>query len=203
MIRTPLSVLSVLLAVLASLFLLQRHPLGTRLFRTIPLLVFCYFIPALLSNLGVIPAESELYVFIRRVLLPASLVLLVLCAPVASACARCSAEAPASSLLLIKGVCVHYRYAEVSRARKTVTAVARNVCRGDGVHYLYRNQNNIAGGGVDRCFGIRLRAGSAIFWFGRVRLRRSGRHCQLRSAWWRTRDCGPARWHSRHRLHAW
>ena len=34
--------------------------------------------PALLSNLGVVPVESELYVFIRRVLLPASLVLLVL-----------------------------------------------------------------------------------------------------------------------------
>ena len=77
MIQTPLSVLSVLLAVLAGLFLLQRHPFGNRLFRTIPLLVFCYFIPALLSNLGVIPVESELYVFIRRVLLPASLVLLV------------------------------------------------------------------------------------------------------------------------------
>jgi uncharacterized membrane protein len=44
----------------------------------VPLLVFCYFVPALLSNVGIIPAESEVYVFIRRVLLPASLVLLVL-----------------------------------------------------------------------------------------------------------------------------
>jgi uncharacterized membrane protein len=35
-------------------------------------------VPALLSNFGIIPAESEVYVFIRRVLLPASLVLLVL-----------------------------------------------------------------------------------------------------------------------------
>jgi uncharacterized membrane protein len=78
MIQAPLSVLTVLLAVLAGLFLLQRHPVGARVFRLIPLLVFCYFIPALLSNLGVIPGESELYVFIRRVLLPASLVLLVL-----------------------------------------------------------------------------------------------------------------------------
>ena len=78
MIQTPLSVLSALLATLAGLFLLQRHRLGNRLFRTIPLLVFCYFVPALLSNLGVIPAESDVYLFIRRVLLPASLVLLVL-----------------------------------------------------------------------------------------------------------------------------
>ncbi len=78
MIQAPISVLTVLLLVLAGLFLLQRHPWGDRLFRAVPLLVFCYFVPALLSNLGVIPAESDLYVFIRRVLLPASLVLLVL-----------------------------------------------------------------------------------------------------------------------------
>jgi uncharacterized membrane protein len=78
MIQAPLSVLTVLLAVLAGLFLLQQHPLGNRLFRVVPLLVFCYFVPALLSNTGIIPVESELYVFIRRVLLPASLVLLVL-----------------------------------------------------------------------------------------------------------------------------
>jgi uncharacterized membrane protein len=78
MIQAPLSVLTVLLGVLAALFLLNRQSAGARVFRVIPLLVFCYFVPALLSNFGVIPAESELYVFIRRVLLPASLVLLVL-----------------------------------------------------------------------------------------------------------------------------
>lgn len=78
MIQAPLGVLTVLLAVLAGLFLLQQHRWGARLFAVVPLLVFCYFVPALLSNLGVIPAESELYVFVRRVLLPASLVLLVL-----------------------------------------------------------------------------------------------------------------------------
>lgn len=70
--------LGVLLAVLAGLFVLQRRPLGARLFAVVPLLVFCYFVPSLLSNLGVIPLESELYTWIRRVLLPASLLLLVL-----------------------------------------------------------------------------------------------------------------------------
>jgi uncharacterized membrane protein len=77
-ISSPLGVLAVLLGVLAGLFLFQRHPRGARLFRAVPLLVFCYFVPALLSNSGIIPSESELYVFIRRVLLPCSLVLLVL-----------------------------------------------------------------------------------------------------------------------------
>ncbi|HJS44159.1 MAG TPA: hypothetical protein VJ755_11860 [Gemmatimonadales bacterium] len=49
-------------------------PRATDCFRIVPLLVFCYFVPALLSNTGVIPFESDVYVFIRRVLLPASLV---------------------------------------------------------------------------------------------------------------------------------
>jgi uncharacterized membrane protein len=78
LIQTPLGVLAVLLFVLAGLFGAQRHPLGARIFRVFPLLVLCYFVPALLSNTGIIPVESELYVFIRRVLLPASLLLLVL-----------------------------------------------------------------------------------------------------------------------------
>jgi uncharacterized membrane protein len=78
LIQTPLAVLAVLLIVLAALFTLGRHRRGERLFRAVPLLVFCYFVPAILSNAGVIPVESDLYLFIRRVLLPASLVLLVL-----------------------------------------------------------------------------------------------------------------------------
>lgn len=77
-VSSPLGVLAVLLGVLAALFTFNRHPLGARLFRTVPLLVFCYFVPTLLSNTGVIPVESELYTFVRRVLLPTSLFLLVL-----------------------------------------------------------------------------------------------------------------------------
>ena len=77
-IQTPLAVLTALLFVLATLFMFGRHKWGEKLFRTVPLLVFCYFVPALLSNAGIIPVDSEVYVFIRRVLLPASLVLLVL-----------------------------------------------------------------------------------------------------------------------------
>src|SRR5687768_14545534 len=78
LIQSPLGVLAVLLLVLAALFTLKNHPLGERLFNAVPLLVFCYFVPTLLSNTGVIPMESELYTFIRRILLPASLILLVL-----------------------------------------------------------------------------------------------------------------------------
>lgn len=40
--------------------------------------MFAYFVPTLLSNTGVLPLESPAYTFIRRVLLPASLLLLTL-----------------------------------------------------------------------------------------------------------------------------
>lgn len=71
-------VLATLLALLALLFAAERHPVGRRVFGVVPLLVFAYFVPALLSNAGVIPADSPLYAFVKRWLLPASLVLLTL-----------------------------------------------------------------------------------------------------------------------------
>ena len=74
----PVSVLAVLLAVLAALFTAGQHPIGQRLFRIVPLLVFAYFVPAVLSNLGILPLESPLFGFVKRWLLPASLVLLTL-----------------------------------------------------------------------------------------------------------------------------
>ncbi len=75
----PMPVLAVLLAILAVLFGLQRHPWTRRLFQYVPLLVFCYFVPTAFSNTGVIPGEGfVLYGFIQEWLLPASLVLLIL-----------------------------------------------------------------------------------------------------------------------------
>ena len=78
LIQQPLSVAAALLFLLAGLFTLAQTTLGKRVFGVVPLLVFCYFVPTLLSNTGIIPVESEAYTFIRRVLLPASLLLLVL-----------------------------------------------------------------------------------------------------------------------------
>lgn len=77
-IQEPVAVLAVLLGVLALLFGLDRTKAGARVFRAVPLLVFCYFVPTLLSNFGVIPIASPLYAFIRSYLLPASLILMVL-----------------------------------------------------------------------------------------------------------------------------
>jgi uncharacterized membrane protein len=77
-IEDPLSIVAVLLGVLAALFGLQRHPRAGRLFNVVPLLVFAYFVPMLLSNTGLIPLRSPVYDFIKKALLPASLVLLTL-----------------------------------------------------------------------------------------------------------------------------
>jgi uncharacterized membrane protein len=84
MIDDPIAVLCVLLGLLALLFVVAGHARFGRIFKVVPLLVFAYFVPTLLSNFGVIPLESPLYAFIRSWLLPASLVLLVLCADIPS-----------------------------------------------------------------------------------------------------------------------
>ncbi len=84
MIQDPVTLLCVLLGLLALLFTLAAHARYGRIFKVVPLLVFAYFVPTLLSNAGVIPLESPLYAFIRSWLLPASLVLLVLCADIPS-----------------------------------------------------------------------------------------------------------------------
>ncbi|MQY63280.1 MAG: DUF819 family protein [Calditrichaeota bacterium] len=73
-----MAILAVLLAVLALLFIIDRHPVLGKIFKVVPLLVFAYFIPTILSNTGLIPLDSPLYDFIVQWLLPASLVLLTL-----------------------------------------------------------------------------------------------------------------------------
>jgi uncharacterized membrane protein len=78
MVEEPVYVLAILLGILATLFVTNGHPKGGRIFKVLPLLVFAYFLPAVVSNLGVIPVESPLYTFIKTWLLPASLLLLSL-----------------------------------------------------------------------------------------------------------------------------
>jgi len=74
----PAGLLAVLLAVLAGIFWLARHPVFGRLFKVVPSLVFCYFVPTALTTAGVIPSESPLYEWVKSFLLPAALMLLVL-----------------------------------------------------------------------------------------------------------------------------
>jgi uncharacterized membrane protein len=77
-ITDPAGLLAILLAVLAAIFWLANHPVAGRIFKIIPSLVFCYFVPTLLTTLGVIPAASPLYDWVKSVVLPAALLLLIL-----------------------------------------------------------------------------------------------------------------------------
>ena len=78
MIQHPAGLLAVLLGVLAVIFHLTQHPVAGKLFKIVPSLVFCYFIPTTLTTLGIIPNESELYSWVKDFVLPASLLLLIL-----------------------------------------------------------------------------------------------------------------------------
>lgn len=78
LVQDPYSVFAILLGVLSFLFWLSSHPTFGKFFRFVPLIVFCYFVPTLLSNFGIIPMESAAYSFIKKWLLPCSLVLLTL-----------------------------------------------------------------------------------------------------------------------------
>ncbi|MGB2987831.1 MAG: DUF819 family protein, partial [Phycisphaerae bacterium] len=61
LITEPAGVLAVLLTVLAVIFWLTQHPVAGRIFKVVPSLVFCYFVPTALTTFGVIPDESALY----------------------------------------------------------------------------------------------------------------------------------------------
>lgn len=78
MIQDPIAVLAVLLVVLAVLFSAAAHPSIGKIFKVVPLLVFAYFVPTLLSNTHIIPLESPTYTFIKKWLLPSSLLLLTM-----------------------------------------------------------------------------------------------------------------------------
>lgn len=78
MIQDPVAVAGALLAIVAALYWASAQPTLRGLFKIVPLIVFAYFVPTLLSNTGILPLESAAYTFIRRVLLPASLLLLTL-----------------------------------------------------------------------------------------------------------------------------
>jgi len=78
MITHPMGILAVLIGVLAILFAIDNHPVFGKIFKVIPLLVFAYFVPTILSNTGIIPLKSPLYDYIMEWFLPASLILLTL-----------------------------------------------------------------------------------------------------------------------------
>jgi hypothetical protein len=74
-------VLGILMGILAAVFTTSRssHPFWKKLYTFVPPLLLCYFLPSVVSTLGVISGEhSQLYFVSSRYLLPTSLVLLTL-----------------------------------------------------------------------------------------------------------------------------
>jgi uncharacterized membrane protein len=77
-IQEPAGILAVLLVILAVVFSASRHPLLRRFFDVVPPLIFCYFLPTLLTTLHILPQQSPLYTWVKTFVLPACLLLLVL-----------------------------------------------------------------------------------------------------------------------------
>ncbi len=84
LITSPIGVMTVLIAVVAFWFWLERST-RWKLFEYLPPLVFIYASPVLLSNYGVIPFKSEAYDFLRHYGLPIFIVLMLIKVDVISA----------------------------------------------------------------------------------------------------------------------
>ncbi len=74
-------VFGILIVMLAAIFYTSnsKSPVLRKFYKVIPMLLLCYFLPSLLTTLGIVDGEhSNLYYVASRYLLPASLVLLTL-----------------------------------------------------------------------------------------------------------------------------
>ena len=74
-------VLGLLMAILGLIFWTNasKIPFFKKVYSFVPPLLFCYFLPALLTSFGLVdPKESQLYFVASRYFLPASLILLTL-----------------------------------------------------------------------------------------------------------------------------
>ena len=84
LVSSPVGVMTVLVAVVAFWFWLERST-RWKLFEFLPPLIFIYASPVLLSNFGVIPFESTAYDFLRHYGLPMFIVLMLIKVDVVSA----------------------------------------------------------------------------------------------------------------------
>ncbi len=78
LINDAYGLIAVLILIPATLFFLAEKTFLAGFFRKVPLLVFAYFVPSLLSSFGIIPASAPIYDSVMTFVLPASLLLLTL-----------------------------------------------------------------------------------------------------------------------------
>lgn len=78
LINDAYGLIAVLIIIPAVLFFLAEKTFLAGFFKKVPLLVFAYFVPSLLSSFGVIPTSAPIYDSVMTFVLPASLLLLTL-----------------------------------------------------------------------------------------------------------------------------
>lgn len=79
LIKDQFGLLAVLMIIPAIIYAINNHTKwGAKFFGIVPPLVFAYFIPTILTSLGVIPESAPIYSEIKKFVLPASLLLLTL-----------------------------------------------------------------------------------------------------------------------------
>jgi uncharacterized membrane protein len=76
----PNSILVYLLVLIAAIYWLQGRPGLAPWFRYLPPVIWVYFLPMISTTLGIIPADSPLYTWVKIHLLPPALILLLLSA---------------------------------------------------------------------------------------------------------------------------
>jgi len=78
MIHQPVFLAATLLSLVFLLRYLEKIPGPDRLFHYLPTAFWCYFIPVMLSSVGILPIESPVYKFLTSYVLAACLLLLLL-----------------------------------------------------------------------------------------------------------------------------
>lgn len=79
LIKDQFGLLAILVAIPAIIYTINNHTAwGKKFFGIIPPLVFAYFIPTILTSVGIIPDSAPIYSQIKTFILPASLLLLTL-----------------------------------------------------------------------------------------------------------------------------
>src|SRR5262249_23978784 len=77
MIKEPAALLVLFCGIILSVQAFSRTGAGQKFFKYLPVPLWCYFIPTLLSTCGLIPSESPFYSQLSRNVLPACLVLIL------------------------------------------------------------------------------------------------------------------------------
>jgi uncharacterized membrane protein len=77
-IQDPMSVMAFLAFVVAGIFWLSRRESLEKIFEYLPPVIFCYFVPMLATTAGITPADSPVYGWLTRYMLPFALFLLMI-----------------------------------------------------------------------------------------------------------------------------